>query len=210
MARGETKTWKNLLFGYRIQQVLPFILIITAIIGLIASFTLTVEHIHLIKNPDYKPTCSINPILSCGPVMKSSTATIFGFPNPLIGLVSFGAQALLGLVLLAGARLKSWFWKLWGIQVLGSVLFTLFLIHQSVFVIGALCIYCMTVWVALSFSAWYTFQYMLEEGHVGYRKHTVTKLLRKYQHDILFIWLLILACLILWEFWYFFGPKLGF
>lgn len=210
MARGKTKTWKNLLFGYKIQQVLPYLLIVTAVIGLLASFTLTVEHIHLIKNPDYKPTCSINPILSCGPVMKSPTATMFGFPNPLIGLVSFGAQLLLGVIMLAGARMKSWFWKLWGVQVLGSVLFTLFLIYQSVFVIGALCIYCITVWIALSFSAWYTLQYMLVEGHIGNLKSPMTKLVRKYQHDVILIWFLFLAGLIFWEFWYYFGPKLGF
>lgn len=210
MARGKTQNWKNLLFGHTIQQALPYILIITAIIGLVASFTLTIEHINLIKDPNYNPTCSINPILSCGPVMKSSTATIFGFPNPLIGLVSFGAQALLGVALLAGARLKSWFWKLWGIQILGSFLFTLFLIHQSIFVIGALCIYCITVWIALSFSAWYTLQYMLVEGHTGNLRSRTARFVRKYQHDILLVWFLFLACLILWEFWYFFGPKLGF
>jgi uncharacterized membrane protein len=208
--KKQRKDWKNLLFGYQIQQVFPYILIITAIVGLIASFVLTIEHINLIKDPNHHLSCSINPVLSCGPVMTSPTATVFGFPNPLMGLISFGAQALLGLVLLAGARMKSWFWKLWGIQVLGQVAFTLFLMQQSIFVIGAICIYCMAVWISLSFSAWYTLQYVLAEGHIGNSKSKTTKFVRKYQHDILFVWFLLIVGLVLWEFWYFFGPRLGF
>jgi uncharacterized membrane protein len=211
MAREKkAKNWKNLLFGHSIQQVFPYILIITALIGFAASFVLTVEHMHLLKDPNYNPTCSINPVLSCGPVMASDTAKTFGFPNPLMGIASFAAQALLGLVMLAGARMKSWFWKLWGIQVLGSVAFTLYLIYESIFVIGAICIYCMTVWIALSFSSWYTLQYMLAEGHIGNAKSKITTFVRKYHGDILFVWFLLLTSLILWEFWYFFGPKLGF
>ena len=188
----------------------PYILIVTALIGFAASFVLTVEHMQLLKDPNYNPSCSINPILSCGPVMASDTAKTFGFPNPLMGLASFAAQALLGLALIAGARMKSWFWKLWGLQVLGSVIFTLFLMYESIFVIKAICIYCMSVWIALSFSTWYTLQFMLVEGHVGNAKSQTTKFVRKYQHDILLVWFLAVSGLILWEFWYFFGPKIGF
>ena len=207
--KKQGKNWKNLLFGYRIQQAFPYILIVTAIIGFIASFVLTIEHIHLLEDPNYDPSCSINPILSCGPVMASETATTFGFPNPLMGIASFAAQGLLGLALLAGARLKSWFWKLWGVQVLASAGFTLFLMQQSIFVISAICIYCMAVWIVLSISTWYTLQYMLAEGHIGNLKSRTTMFVRKYQHDILLVWFLFVIGLILYEFWYYFGPKLG-
>lgn len=196
--------------GVTVRQAIPYILIVTAVIGFFASFTLMLEHLHLLKDPNYKLSCSINPVLSCGPVMNSSTATQFGFPNPLMGLASFAAQGLLGLALLAGARMKAWFWKLWGIQVLASAAFTLFLMQQSIFVIKAICIYCMTVWVVLSISSWYTLQYMLAEGYIGNSKGKMTQFVRKYHADILFVWFLLVICLVLWEFWYFFGPKLGF
>ena len=214
MARSKTskpvpKDRRQIVFGHKVQAVLPYILIITAVIGFVASFILMIEHLNLLKDPSHHLSCSINPILSCGPVMNSPTATQFGFPNPLMGLASFGAQALLGLVMLAGARMKSWFWKLWGVQVLGSVFFTLFLMQQSIFIIKAICIYCMTVWIVLSISTWYTFQYMLAEGHIGNKASKTTKFVRKYHGDILFAWFLLVTCLILWEFWYFFGPKLG-
>ncbi len=200
---------RRVFMGVTIQQAFPYILIITAIIGFVASFVLTLEHMELLKDPNYDPTCSINPILSCGPVMGSPTATQFGFPNPLMGLASFAAQAVIGLALLAGARIKTWFWRLWGMQVAGSVAFTLFLMQQSIFVIKALCIYCMAVWIIMSISAWYTVQYLLAEGHIGKQQSKTTQLVRKYHADILLVWFLLVICLILWEFWYFFGPKLG-
>lgn len=208
--KSQPKGWKARFRSITIQQVIPYILIITAVIGFVASFVLTLEHISLLKDPNHHLSCSINPVLSCGPVMTSHTATVFGFPNPLMGLASFAVQALLGLALLAGARMKSWFWKLWGLQVLGSVAFTLFLMYESIFQIKAICIYCMTVWVIMSVGSWYTLQYMLAEGHIGNAKSKTTQFVRKYHGDILFAWFLLVICLILWEFWYFFGPKLGF
>lgn len=194
----------------RLRQVFPYILLVTAAIGLVASFILTLEHIHILEDPNYQPTCSINPILSCGLIMASDTATQFGFPNPLMGLISFSAQALIGLVLLAGAKMKAWFWKLWGLQILASAGFTLFLMYESIFVIRALCIYCMAVWAALSVSSWYTLQYMMAENYLWRSGGKRVTWLRKYHGDILLAWFLLLAALILWEFWYFFGPKFGF
>lgn len=207
--KTQSKSWRKVIFGHKVQAVLPYILIFTAAIGFVASFVLMLEHIALLKDPGHALSCSINPILSCGPVMNSPTATQFGFPNPLMGLASFAAQGLLGLAMIAGARMKSWFWKLWGLQVLGSVFFTLFLMQQSIFIIKAICIYCMTVWIVLSISSWYTLQYMLAEGHIGHKDSKTTQFVRKYHGDILFGWFLLVTCLILWEFWYFFGPKLG-
>ena len=54
----------------------------------LASLTLTVEKIELLIDPSYVPSCSINPVLSCGSVMVTHQASVFGFPNPLIGIVA--------------------------------------------------------------------------------------------------------------------------
>ena len=44
-----------------------------------------VEKIEILINPDYVPSCSLNPVLSCGSVMITPQASAFGFPNSLIG-----------------------------------------------------------------------------------------------------------------------------
>nr|WP_062336707.1 vitamin K epoxide reductase family protein [Herbidospora sakaeratensis] len=119
------------------------------LIGLIAAFVLTVEKIALLKDPSYVPTCSINPLLSCGSIMKTAQAEVFGFPNPLLGIAGFAVVACVGMVLLTGAELPPWFgWAVRGGLLLG-VLFVHWLIYQSLYVIGALCPYCMVVWAVM-------------------------------------------------------------
>ena len=63
--------------------------LIAGVVGLAAALTLTVEKIEMLINPAYVPSCSINPVLSCGSVMVTPQASAFGFPNPLIGIVAF-------------------------------------------------------------------------------------------------------------------------
>jgi uncharacterized membrane protein len=195
---------------WNVQKTLPYILLIGAILGLVASMVLTLEHIALLEDPDHQLSCSINPILNCGPIMTSEQATAFGFPNPLIGLVTFGAQALLAVVMLAGARMKAWFWKLYGLSIIGGIAFTLWLMYESIFEIKTLCIYCVTVWVVMFISAWYTFQFMLAEKHLKLKNHRLVSFLRNHHADILVGWFIIIILLILHEFWYYYKQFFGF
>ncbi|HNC15899.1 MAG TPA: vitamin K epoxide reductase family protein, partial [Solirubrobacterales bacterium] len=73
-----------------IQRVTPWVVTITSIVAFAAAAVLMVEKIILLGDPTYVPTCSINPVLSCGSIMKSDQAEAFGFPNPLLGLAGFG------------------------------------------------------------------------------------------------------------------------
>ncbi|AVM00726.1 vitamin K epoxide reductase [Gordonia iterans] len=116
------------------------------VIGLVAATALLVEKIALLKNPDYIPTCSINPVLSCGSVMTTPQAEAFGIPNPILGVAGFAVCATIGAALLAGADFYRWFWL--GLQagVTFAVVFVHWLIFQSLYRIGALCPYCMVVW----------------------------------------------------------------
>jgi len=193
-----------------IRRTLPWLLIICAVIGLWASFTLTIEHINLLKDPNHQLNCDLNPILSCGPVMQSDIATQFGFPNPIIGLVAFSAQATLGITMLAGAKMKSWFWRLYGVAILVGLGFIFWLMYQSIFQIKAICIYCLISWVVMFITAWYVFQFMLAEKHITIKNKAIATFVRKYQLEIVISWFLLPIVLIIYEFWHFFGPKLGF
>ncbi|WP_088313220.1 vitamin K epoxide reductase family protein [Kineosporia sp. R_H_3] len=132
----------------RSQRATAWTLTWAGLVGLAAAFVLLVEKVAVLANAAYVPSCSINPVLSCGSVMNTPQADAFGFPNPSLGVAGFAALLTIGVVLLTGARLPGWFW--WGIQAgttLG-VLFVHWLIFQSLYRIGALCPYCMAVWVA--------------------------------------------------------------
>ena len=116
-------------------------------IGLLAAAVLLVEKIALLRDSAYVPSCSINPVLSCGSVMTTPQAEAFGVPNPMLGVVGFTIVTSIGVALLAGARLARWFWL--GLQAgtTAGLVFVHWLIVQSLYRIGALCPYCMVVWV---------------------------------------------------------------
>ena len=120
--------------------------LIAGVVGLAAALTLTIEKIEILINPDYVPTCSINPVLSCGSVMITPQASLFGFPNPLIGVVAFTLVLVTGVLAVAEVPLPRWYWvSLAAGSLLGTV-FVHWLIFQSLYRIGALCPYCMVVW----------------------------------------------------------------
>ena len=121
--------------------------LIAGVIGLAASMTLTVEKIDLLRNPSYVPSCNINPIVSCGSVMVTPQASVLGFPNSLLGLVGFTVVVVTGVLAVAKVSLPQWYWAGLTVGVLIGAAFVQWLIFQSLYRIGALCPYCMVVWV---------------------------------------------------------------
>ncbi|MGQ4596978.1 vitamin K epoxide reductase family protein [Nocardia sp. R6R-6] len=127
-----------------------WILLIGGLAGWLAAVALTVERFKLFTEPGYTPSCSINPILSCGSVMVTDQAAVFGFPNPLIGIVGFSVVVTLGVLSVAGVGFPRWIWGgLWLGTVLG-VVFVCWLIFESLYRINALCPYCMVVWAVIT------------------------------------------------------------
>lgn len=122
------------------------LLLVGGLIGLLAAVILLVEKLSLVADPDYIPSCDINPILSCGSVMATEQAEAFGIPNPIIGIAGFAIISAVGAGVLARGRYTRWYWT--GVQagVTFAVVFVHWLIYQSLYTIGALCPYCMAVW----------------------------------------------------------------
>jgi uncharacterized membrane protein len=121
--------------------------LIAGAIGLVSSMTLTVEKIDILANPAYIPSCNINPILSCGSVMVTPQASALGFPNPLLGIMAFTVVVVAGVLAVAKVPLPQWFWIGTTVGLLVGAVFVHWLIFQSLYRIGALCPYCMVVWV---------------------------------------------------------------
>ena len=121
--------------------------LIAGVIGLVSSMTLTVEKIDILANPSYVPSCNINPILSCGSVMVTPQASLLGFPNPLLGIMAFTVVVVGGVLAVAKVPLPHWFWIGSTAGLLVGAVLVHWLIFQSLYRIGALCPYCMVVWV---------------------------------------------------------------
>lgn len=137
------------------ERALAWLLLLGGAAGFTAAFVLVLEKLALLTETTYTPSCSINPVLNCGSIMRTEQAEVFGFPNPLIGVAAFPVVAATGAALLAGARLGRWYWL--GLQagVTFGVVFVGWLIYQSLYRIGALCPYCMVVWAVVLPVFWY-------------------------------------------------------
>lgn len=182
-----------------VGQGTAWALTITGLIGLVAAFVLLVEKIALLTDPTYVPSCSINPVLSCGSIMSTDQAEVFGFPNPILGVAGFTALLTIGVVLLTRANVPGWFW--WGIQAgtAFGVVFVHWLIFQSLYRIGALCPYCMIVWVVVITAFVATTTHNARSGRLRLPKGLQD--LAHYGPTVVTVWLVAIAGLITIQFW---------
>lgn len=132
----------------RIPWVLGSALILLGVVGWVAAFALTLEKFVTLEDPEASLSCDLSVLVQCGANLRSEQGAVFGFPNPILGLAGFVAPIAVGLALLAGARFARWFWMLFTAGVAGALAFVIWLITQSVFVLGTLCPWCMVVWSA--------------------------------------------------------------
>jgi len=121
-------------------------MLIGGLFALFAAFQLTVEKIALLSDPNYQLACDINPVVSCGSVIVTEQASVFGFPNPILGLCGFSVVITLAVLLLAKVELPRWVWLGLNLGALAGVVFVAWLVSQSLYSIGALCPWCMVVW----------------------------------------------------------------
>lgn len=124
---------------------------VTGLFSLIAAAVLVGERIELYLDANHRSSCDLGGAFSCTSVMESDAAAAFGFPNPFIGLVGFTVLVVIGVSLVAGAQLPRWYWIGYQIGVLAAFVFLVWLYSQALYVIGALCIYCMVCWLMITY-----------------------------------------------------------
>ncbi|MEU3184419.1 vitamin K epoxide reductase family protein [Streptomyces sp. NPDC006923] len=145
-------------------RLLALLLVITGAAGLLASWVITFDKFRLLEDPGFTPACSMNPVVSCGNIMKSDQASVFGFPNPMLGLVAYAVVVCAGVGLLAGARYRRWFWLGLNAGMLFGVGFCAWLQYQSLYHINSLCLWCCLAWVATIVMFCYVTVHNIERG----------------------------------------------
>ena len=127
--------------------LLAVTLIVSGVIGWIAAFALIIEKLHGLANPGSAASCDFSVIVQCTKNLESWQGSLFGFPNPILGLTGWMAPVVVGAALLAGARFHRWFWIVFNLGVAFAMALVLFLIYTSIYVIASLCPWCMVTWV---------------------------------------------------------------
>lgn len=123
-------------------------MLLSACISLLASFVLSVDAIRLAENPELVLTCDVSAVLSCSAVAESWQAALFGFPNAFLGLIAEPVVITIAVASLGGVRFPRWFMAAAQAVYTIGLIFAYWLFAQSMFVIGALCPWCLLVTVS--------------------------------------------------------------
>ncbi|MFE6994503.1 vitamin K epoxide reductase family protein [Microbacterium sp. NPDC057659] len=117
-------------------------LIFASVVGWWAAFQLTMDKFISLENPKAALSCDVSFFVQCGKNLDSWQGSVFGFPNPIIGLTGWMAVLVMGVAVLAGVRFPRWFWALFGLGVTAAFVFIAWLIWQTFFSLHTLCPWC--------------------------------------------------------------------
>jgi uncharacterized membrane protein len=141
-------------------------LIVSGVLGLLAAWELSVEKVLVLADPEHVPACNVGVLVGCDVNLESWQGSLFGFPNPFIGLMAWPVVIAVGVAILAGARFSRWFWVGFNVGVVGALVFVGWLIAQSIYVLDVLCPWCMLTWAVTIPVFWAVTLYNLREGHI--------------------------------------------
>nr|WP_223846866.1 vitamin K epoxide reductase family protein [Bifidobacterium rousetti] len=135
------------------------ITLIASAVALVVSFVLAAETLELARHPGQQLSCDVNSTLSCSAVAQSWQAEIvkFGglsYPNAFFGIAAESVFVTIAVIGLARVKVPKWFAACTWFGGLAAILYSYWLTTQSLFVIRALCPWCL----ALMFST--TIQFM--------------------------------------------------
>lgn len=141
-------------------------MLIGAILSLLAAFVLSVEVITLARNPEAPLSCSVNVVVNCATVAKHPTNELFGFPNSFIGMIAEPVVITVAIAGLAGIRFPRRFMFVAQIFYTLGFIFAMYLFYVSMFVIQALCPWCLLVTLSTTFVFFSMTRYNIREDNL--------------------------------------------
>ncbi len=123
-------------------------MLISSTLSLIASLVLSIDAWKLAGNPNSKFACDINAVVSCGKVAKAWQSNLLGFPNPFIGLITEPVVITVAIAGLGLVAFPKYFLRVAHVIYGLGLVFALWLLSQSFFVIKAFCPWCLLVTVS--------------------------------------------------------------
>jgi len=144
-------------------------MLVSSIIGLVASLVLSIDAIALAEDPLADLSCNISSTISCATVGLTWQANLLGFPNAFLGLIAEPVVITIAVAALGGVRFPRWF--MLSAQVVYSIglAFAYWLFYQAYFVIGAMCPWCMLITITTTLVFASMTRVNILEGHFGTR-----------------------------------------
>lgn len=145
---------------------LGIFLAVASVAGFFSAFRLTVEKVSTFTAPDVAPSCNVSVLVQCGKNLASWQGSLFGFPNPLLGVVGWMILFVIAVLIISGVAFARWFWIALNVGIALALAFAIFLITESIFVLGTLCPWCMATWSVVIPAFWAITFYNLKSGHI--------------------------------------------
>ncbi|MES2170203.1 MAG: vitamin K epoxide reductase family protein [Actinomycetota bacterium] len=146
------------------NTVIGTTLVVGSVVAFFAAFRLSVDKVGTYIDPATAPSCNYSVIVQCGVNLRSWQGSLFGFPNPVLGVGGWIAVLVIGILILSGARQARWFSIALNVGMLGALTLVGWLIYQSIFRLGTLCPWCMTTWAMTIPLFWLVTFHNLKEG----------------------------------------------
>lgn len=122
--------------------------IVAGVAGGVVSFLLYHEYIAQLRGDTPLISCSISPVVTCGPNLLSPGGNLLGFSNSILGMVLFTGPIFAGVTALAATEgLRAWYWRTYTVFVAGAFLLVHFFAYRSIFEYSSLCPWCMIIWL---------------------------------------------------------------
>ena len=187
------------------ERTIYIVMLAAATAALIAAFTLSVEKIHLLENPDAVLSCSFNVVLNCSTVMQTPQSHVFfGIPNMFIGMVAFPVIVAVAVAGLWGVKFPRKFLLVANAGVLLGTVFAYWLFFSSLYVIQVLCPWCLVVTTACTFMFAAFVHLNLKQNNFNLKKamnEKVQKFLEKGYHQLIVAsWLVLMIALVFLKF----------
>ena len=179
-------------------------MLVSACLSLVASFVLSVEAIALAKDPHVNLACNINSRISCGTVGVSWQAHLLGFPNAFLGMLAEPVVITIAVASLAKVRFPRGFMLAAQIVYTIGVVFAYWLFFQALYVIGALCPWCLLVTLSttLVFASLTHVNIRDNNLFLPARAHEAAKAALRVGIDIALVtlWLVVVVGLVFWKY----------
>ncbi|HLP23306.1 MAG TPA: vitamin K epoxide reductase family protein [Microbacteriaceae bacterium] len=146
------------------SRALAVWLVVGGAIGLLAAFMLTWESILYWKDPSQGAACDLSPLVNCSQNLSSAYGSLFGFPNPLIGMMAWPVVITTGVLMLAGVTLPKWYWRGLAFGTILALLLVSGFVSISIYILHVLCPWCMLTWSVVIPTFWGVTLFTLKEG----------------------------------------------
>lgn len=137
--------------GWRHGAVWLYLVMLAASgLALVVSFVLSAETLQMAREPGKLLSCDVNAVLSCSAVADSWQAEIVKFaglsyPNAFFGIAAESVFCTIAVIGLARMRMPRWFAACTWFGSLAALAYSYWLTTQSLFVINALCPWCLVL-----------------------------------------------------------------